>query len=97
MTRHVELTEMPRNYTGGFDKLEVLPFSVDCHDRSGMYVQHVSGCGYKVWEVTPDQAEKLAFILLNAAKQVRKDFEQPWTQEQRVALEKVLDTFTISI
>ena len=60
----------------GKQLVEVSDFSPDIHDEPGMYLQFVEGCGYTVYEITPDEAEKLAALLLAKAKETRKNFKK---------------------
>ena len=68
------LTRHPTDYSGNFQRLEVMPFSPDIHDGPGVYLQSVEGCGYLVYELTPDEARKLAKSLIESAD---------WTDNQK--------------
>jgi hypothetical protein len=74
MKDSIVLTEMPVNYTGGHDRLEVMSFDSDIHDRAGVYLQHVEGCGYTVYNLTPQQAIELASILIRQANDSLEQF-----------------------
>lgn len=71
----VELTEMCEGYDGQLTRFEVLSFSPDIHEKPGVYLQHVEGCGYRVFELTPDEAEALGTILNIKAEESRKAFK----------------------
>ena len=70
----VELTQMRRGYDGNHKRLEVSGFSPDIHEGPGLYLQVVEGCGYGVYELTLDEAERLSRILVRAVRDVRKAF-----------------------
>jgi len=53
---------------------ECMPFSPDIHKEPGMYLQFVEGCGYHVYTLTPDEADKLAEMLRQTAEQSRREF-----------------------
>ena len=74
MKDSVDLTEMNNGYDGRPTRLEVSPFSNEIHEKPGVYLQHVEGCGYNVYELSPEQALELAELLIRAAKQTKKDF-----------------------
>lgn len=76
MKDHIELTEMPVNYTGHHSRLEILGFSPDIHDHPGIYLQHVEGCGYTVYEMTVDQARFLGERLIAQVNESVKAFEK---------------------
>jgi len=67
MTNEIELTEMKKGYDGRFTRLEVMDFTPEVHDgpedKPGVYLQRVEGCGYMVYDLTPEQAFALADIL----------------------------------
>ena len=70
----IPLTEMPKNYTGYHSQLELMEFTPDIHDKPGVYLQHVEGCGYTVYELTPDQARFLGERLIAKANETLKAF-----------------------
>ena len=72
----IELTEMKNGYNGKPTCLETMTFDPDIHDKPGVYLQHVEGGGYTVYEMTLEQAEALAKELLDAAKECRESFEE---------------------
>lgn len=84
MKESILLTEMNRNYTGGFNRLEVLSFSNDVHDKPGVYLQEVEGCGYHVMEMTPQQAIELGKILICQGNKSLKDFGFRAASEVRI-------------
>lgn len=43
-------------------------------EQPGMFLQFVEGCGYTVFNLTPNEAESLAKILVQGAKATRKAF-----------------------
>jgi hypothetical protein len=61
-------------YDGRPKAIEVLSFNKDIHNNPGVYLQRVEGCGYEVWEMTPEEAESVAKHLLQAAKDSLKSF-----------------------
>lgn len=61
-------------YNGCPKFIQVLSFSKGIHDEPGVYLQRVEGCGYEVWEMTPEEAESVAKHLLQAAKDSLKSF-----------------------
>lgn len=76
MKDHIELTEMPVNYTGHHSRMEVMEFSPDIHDKPGVYLQYVEGCGYTVYNLTPDEARFLGECLIRKAKETMKAFSK---------------------
>ena len=74
MKTSIDLTEMNNGYDGKPTRLEVSSFTKEIHDRPGVYLQHVEGCGYNVYELNPDQALELAKILIEEANKSKKEF-----------------------
>lgn len=74
MDNTVELSEMNLGYDGKRKRLEVSGFSRDIHDRPGLYLQRVEGCGYDVYHLTLEEAERLAAILVQVVAEVRAEF-----------------------
>lgn len=72
----VELTEMPPAYTGHPCRLQITGFSKGINDQPGVYLQHVEGCGYTVYELTPEQARNVAKLLIDAADKTEKEFKK---------------------
>lgn len=71
----IQLTQQSLGYDGKPQRLEVSSFSKDIHDRAGIYLQHVEGCGYMVMEMTPDEALSLAAALTKAAQDTIREFD----------------------
>ncbi len=63
----IQLSLMEPGYDKNLKRIEILGFEPDIHDIPGMYLQVVEGCGYQVYELTPDEARKLASELLKEA------------------------------
>lgn len=67
----VPLTRLPLAYTGNPQTFNIKPFSPDIHNEPGLYLEHQEGCGYMPYELTPDEAIKIAQALIEAAKWVK--------------------------
>jgi hypothetical protein len=78
MKDSIPLTQMPVNYTGYHDRLEVMAIDPDIHDAPsevpGVYLQHVEGCGYTVYRLTADEARFLGERLIAQAADSLKQF-----------------------
>ncbi len=74
MAKHIILSRLPAGYDGKKQRMEVMPFSKDIHDAPGIYLQKVEGCGYDVFELTPEEARALAALLEQAAKETQEEF-----------------------
>lgn len=70
------LSQCPEAYCGGPQYLEIVGFSPDIHDIPGLYLQHVEGCVYHPYELTPKEATKLGKALIEAASQVTETFKK---------------------
>ena len=71
----IELTEMKNGYNGKPTRLEVSALTpVVGQEYPAVYLQHVEGCGYTVYEMTAEQAEALAAELMEKAKKSRESF-----------------------
>jgi hypothetical protein len=75
MKEHILVSQMIC-YTGSPWRCEVSDWTPGIHDIPGVYIQFVEGCGYHVWDLTPDEAEGLAAILLKQAAKTRANFEK---------------------
>jgi hypothetical protein len=62
---------------------EVLGFDPDINGEPGMYLQFVEGCGYDVYELTPDEARELAGEL---AAEADRQSNQPSLRERISAM-----------
>ncbi len=74
----IELSRMPC-YAGKWEAT-VMPWTLhgaykDEPVDEFLYLDFVEGCGSTVFELTPDEAEKLAGMLMNGAKQARQAAE----------------------
>jgi hypothetical protein len=49
--------------------MEVLAHDPDIHDEPGVYLQKVEGCGYTVFELTPEEATILGTFLIEQAEE----------------------------
>jgi hypothetical protein len=76
MKNYIELTEKPKNYTGAYNRMEVQAHSPDIHSKPGVYLQEKEGCGYTVFELTPEQAVSLGQLLIQQAGQTVDDFQK---------------------
>jgi hypothetical protein len=58
---------------------EVMPWGggMDGTHVGGLYLQFVEGCGYTVYELTPDEADALALALVRGAAVARQEKESP--------------------
>jgi hypothetical protein len=60
MSQAIPLSKMKPGHNGRLKQAEVLGFDPDINGEPGMYLQFVEGCGYDVYEFTPDEARRLA-------------------------------------
>ena len=74
MKDSIQLTRMPVNYTGHLDRLEILCKTPDINEDAGIYLQHVSGCGYTVYELTAVEARFLGERLIAKANESLEQF-----------------------
>ncbi len=77
MEDSVSLSRMP--CYAGLQRAEVIggePYRREGHPDLDpyFYLQFVEGCGYTVYEITPDEADKLAAILTERAKYCRQAY-----------------------
>lgn len=71
------LSLIPSSYRpedGVVVRAETMSFDPDIHDIPGVYLQIVDGCGYTVYEMTPEEAETVAKMLIASAAETRKNF-----------------------
>lgn len=61
-------------YAGKF-VAEAVAQEPDIFDEEGVYVQFIEGCGYHVFDMTPDEADTLADRIKEAAAATRKAFQ----------------------
>lgn len=76
MTTSIPLSQLPLAYTGLPQVMEVQPFTRDIYDAPGVYLQKVEGCGYDVFTLTADEADKLGDMLKEAAAKTRAEFSR---------------------
>lgn len=57
-------------------RAEIDPFDPDIYAEPGVCLQIADGCGYTVYELTPEEAEAIAKALINAAAKTRKAFDK---------------------
>lgn len=69
-----DLTRQGICYTGGYRQAQVSAHMPDIWDKPGTYLQIVEGCGYTVYELSPDEAEIIGNQLIRAAKASRAAF-----------------------
>lgn len=72
---HVNLSKQKVAYDGNPQRLEIVPFSPDIHEAPGVYLQHVEGSGYIVFDLTPEEAYNLGTFLIRAAQKSLRDFK----------------------
>lgn len=71
----IELTEMKNGYDGRPTRLVVSALTPAVGQKyPALYLEHVEGCGYTVYEMTAEQAEALAAELLEKVEESRKSF-----------------------
>lgn len=71
----VPLTRLPLAYTGQHQTMNVHPFDPDIHTEAGIYLEHQEGCGYSPYELSLEEAERVANALLESVKWAR---QQKW-------------------
>jgi hypothetical protein len=74
MKESIKLSQMDC-YAGKW-RAEVQAKSKDIHDEAGLYLQFVEGCGYTVFDLTPDEGRELAKILIQKADEAEKEFKK---------------------
>lgn len=76
--KSIKLSHVPSSYPpseGVVVRAEVLPrVKREGSEVPGLYFQFVDGCGYTIYEFTPDEAEAIGKQLIVGAKQSRKSF-----------------------
>lgn len=68
---YIELSKMP--CYAGLQQAEVMfNDGKTFNEPPNLYLQFVEGCGYTVYELTADEADKVAEMLVKAAKRMRE-------------------------
>jgi hypothetical protein len=76
MSERVDLNAMKPGYDGRLKRAEISAHEPPIHDVPGVYLQFVEGCGYDVYELTPDEADAISKYLADAAVQTRAAFSE---------------------
>ena len=71
MNEPIKLSRMP--CYAGFWKAQATAHTADIHDKPGVYVQFIEGCGYSVFEMEPEEALELAIQITIAVNKTKEE------------------------